>query len=99
MEIIERLAFWGVAAVRALYATDAVDKGGLGVSLSTFGFILSICAVVQSGLPALTGGLSDRYGYKETIFISTVIKSAGYVVMALFPTYAGFFAGALLLAV
>ena len=44
--------------------------------------------------PALSGGLSDRYGYKETIFASTVVKISGYLTMAFFPTYWGFFAGA-----
>ena len=45
-----------------------------------------------------TGGLRDRYGYKETIFASTVVKISGYLVMAFFPTFYGFFAGAILLA-
>ncbi|MCP4445974.1 MAG: peptide MFS transporter, partial [Myxococcales bacterium] len=30
MEMVERLAFYGVKAVAALYATDATSKGGLG---------------------------------------------------------------------
>lgn len=98
MEMVERLAFYGVASVRTLYGTDAVEKGGLGVSPSSFGWILSIWALFQSLVPVLTGGLSDRYGYKETIFLSTVVKILGYLVMAFFPTYYGFFAGALLLA-
>jgi proton-dependent oligopeptide transporter, POT family len=98
MEMIERLAYYGVAAVRTLYGTDPVEKGGLGVTLSDFGWILSAWALVQSFVPALTGGLSDRYGYKETIFVSTIIKISGYLVMAFFNSYWGFFAGAMLLA-
>ena len=98
MEMIERLAFYGVAGVRTLYAAAPVDQGGLGVTPSSFGWILSIWALFQSLVPVFTGGLSDRYGYKETIFLSTVVKIMGYLVMAFFPTYYGFFAGALLLA-
>lgn len=98
MEMIERLAYYGVKAVATLYAKDPVSNGGLGVTMSEFGTILMVWALVQSILPVFTGGLSDRYGYKETIFTSTVIKIAGYLVMAAFPTYTGFFAGALLLA-
>jgi MFS family permease len=45
-----------------------------------------------------TGGLSDRYGYKETIFVSTLLKIFGYLLMAWFHSYAGFFAGAMFLA-
>ncbi len=98
MEMIERLAFYGVKAVAALYAKDPVSKGGLGVTMTDFGTILMVWALVQSIVPVFTGGLSDRYGYKETIFASTVVKIAGYLVMAFFPTYNGFFAGAILLA-
>jgi MFS family permease len=98
MEMVERLAFYGVKAVAALYAKDPVSRGGLGTSMSSFGTILMTWAMVQSILPVFTGGLSDRYGYKRTIFISTLIKIAGYLVMGFYPSYEGFFCGALLLA-
>lgn len=98
MEMIERLAYYGVAAVRTLYLRDSVDKGGLGLTESTYGTILAVWALFQSFVPVLTGGLSDRFGYKETIALSTAVKISGYLVMAFFPSYWGFFAGALLLA-
>lgn len=98
MEMIERLAYYGVKAVAALYAKDPVSKGGLGITMSDFGNILLVWALIQSLLPVVTGGLSDRYGYKETIFVSTVVKILGYLCMALFPSTGGFLAGAVLLA-
>ncbi len=98
MEMIERLAFYGVRAVATLYATRPLSEGGLGVTMATFGTLLLFWNLVQSLIPVFTGGLSDRYGYKETIFASTVIKSLGYLVMAWFHSYWGFFAGAMLLA-
>ena len=98
MEMIERLAYYGVKAVATLYAKDPVSKGGLGVTMTEFGTILMIWALIQSVLPVFTGGLSDRYGYKETIAASTVVKILGYLTMAIFPTFNGFFAGAMLLA-
>jgi MFS family permease len=98
MEMIERLAFYGVKAVAALYATDPVSKGGLGITPSEFGTILMVWALVQSLLPVFTGGLSDRYGYKETIAVSTAVKICGYLMMAFFPTFNGFFVGAIILA-
>jgi dipeptide/tripeptide permease len=98
MEMVERLAYYGVKAVAVLYAKDPVSKGGLGINLTDFGTILLVWALIQSLLPVFTGGLSDRYGYKETIFVSTVVKIMGYLVMAFFPTYWGFFGGAVLLA-
>jgi len=98
MEMVERLAYYGVKAVATLYAKDPVSAGGLGITMTSFGTILMIWALVQSILPVFTGGLSDRYGYKETIFVSTIVKISGYLTMAFFHTYIGFFSGALLLA-
>ena len=98
MEMIERLAYYGVKATATLYAKDPVSVGGLGIRLSDFGIILGTWAFVQSFVPVFTGGLSDRLGYKETIFLSTVVKIAGYLLMASFATFWGFFASAVVLA-
>ena len=98
MEMIERLAFYGVRAVSTLYATRAESAGGLGVTMATFGWLLFTWNLVQSLVPVFIGGLADRYGYKETIFISTAIKCFGYLLMAWFHSYWGFFAGAMFLA-
>jgi proton-dependent oligopeptide transporter, POT family len=98
MEMVERLAFYGVKAVAALYATAPKAEGGLGVSATVFGDVLMLWALTQSILPVVVGGLADRFGYKRTIFVSTLVKISGYLVMAWLPTYWGFFAGALLLA-
>jgi POT family proton-dependent oligopeptide transporter len=98
MEMIERLAFYGVRAVATIYATRPASEHGLGVTMATFGWLLLFWNLTQSLIPVFTGGLSDRYGYKRTIFASTVLKCLGYLVMAWVPTYTGFFAGAMLLA-
>ncbi|MEQ9825148.1 MAG: MFS transporter [Puniceicoccaceae bacterium] len=98
MEMVERLAYYGVRAVATIYATRAESEGGLGVTMATFGLLLGTWNLVQSVVPIFTGGLSDRYGYKETIFASTVLKCVGYLIMAWFGSYAGFFAGAMFLA-
>lgn len=98
MEMVERLAYYGVKAVAALYASDPVAKGGLGITPAQYGHITGVWAAVQSFVPVFTGGLSDRYGYKETIAVSTVVKICGYVIMALFPSYYGFMCGAVVLA-
>ncbi len=99
MEMIERLAYYGVRAVATIYATRPASEGGLGVTMATFGWLLLSWNLVQSVVPIFTGGLSDRYGYKQTIFASTIVKCLGYLVMAWFPTYTGFFCGAILLAI
>jgi len=98
MEMVERLAYYGVRQVSSLYATDAASNGGLGLVGSDVGIIFLFWALMQSFVPVLTGGISDRVGYKETIFASTVIKILGYLLMAWFPSFWGFMAGAMVLA-
>ena len=98
MEMVERLAYYGVRQVSSLYATDARSNGGLGLEGTEIGMIFAVWALMQSFVPVLTGGISDRVGYKETIFASTVFKIIGYLLMAWFPTYWGFMAGAIVLA-
>ncbi|RYV00808.1 MFS transporter [Shewanella sp. OPT22] len=98
MELVERVAYYGVKASAGLYAKSPVSEGGLGINLREYSDILLIWALMQTFVPVLTGGISDRVGYKETIFASTIIKISGYMVMAFFPTYWGFFFGAMLLA-
>jgi len=98
MEIVERVAYYGVKASAALYSRAPTSAGGLGISMTDFGIILSIWAVIQTFVPVLSGGISDRVGYKETIAASTVIKISGYLTMAMNPTFYGFMLGAVLLA-
>jgi len=98
MEMIERLAYYGVRSVATIYATRPESEGGLGVTMATFGVLLFFWNFVQSLLPVFTGGLSDRIGYKQTIAASTAIKCLGYLIMAFLPNYTGFFIGAMFLA-
>jgi len=98
MEMVERLAYYGVRQVSSLYATDAASNGGLGLPGSDVGIIFLFWALMQSFVPVLTGGISDRVGYKETIFASTVFKILGYLLMAWFPSFWGFMSGAMVLA-
>jgi MFS family permease len=98
MEMVERLAFYGVRSVATLYGKDPVSKGGLGITPGQMGTIFFWWMLFQSWVPIFTGGIADRYGYKQAIFLSTVLKIVGYLVMAGFSSYWGFFAGALFLA-
>ncbi len=98
MEMVERLAYYGVRQVSSLYATDAASNGGLGLTGADVGIIFLFWALMQSFVPVLTGGISDRVGYKETIFASTVLKIVGYLLMAWFPSFWGFMSGAMVLA-
>lgn len=98
MEMVERLAYYGVRAVAGLYAKSPLSEGGLGVTPSQFGTVLMIWSAFQGFVPIFVGGLADRYGYKITIAASTAVKISGYLVMATWTHFWGFLAGAVLLA-
>lgn len=98
MEMVERLAYYGVRSVAGLYGTEAVSTGGLGLTGPEIGLIMGSWLFIQGLVPVFTGGLSDRFGYKETIFASTVIKITGYLIMAFFASFWGFLIGAWVLA-
>ena len=98
MEMVERLAYYGVRVVIPIYIAQADEIGGLHFSQSDKGFIFMWWALVQSALPVFTGGLADRYGYKRQIAIAILLKVLGYLMMASQRTFWPFFAGCLLLA-
>jgi dipeptide/tripeptide permease len=98
MEMIERLAYYGVRVVIPIYIAQADEIGGLHFTQGDKGFIFMWWALVQSALPVFTGGFADRYGYKRQIVLAVLFKVLGYVTMATQREFWPFFAGCLLLA-
>ena len=98
MEMIERLAYYGVRVVIPIYIAQADEIGGLHFTQGDKGFIFLWWAVVQSALPVFTGGFADRYGYKRQVVVAVFLKSLGYVLMATQREFWPFFYGCLLLA-
>lgn len=82
MEMLERLAYYGLRVVLPIYLVLSVAEGGPEFSHTQKAFIYSWWAVVQSFLPIVTGGYADRYGYKLTVGVSIAIKVLGYLGMA-----------------
>lgn len=98
MEMWERLAYYGVRVVVPIYIAQADDPGGLQFSQAQKATIFFWWALVQSLVPMVSGGIADRYGYKNTVFVSVCFKVAGYLLMATQRSYAGFFFGCMVLA-
>ncbi len=82
MEMLERLAYYGLRTVLPIYMVLSLEEGGPQFDHVQKGMIYAWWAAVQSGVPVFTGGYADRYGYKLTVAISIAIKIAGYLVMA-----------------
>ncbi len=81
MEMLERLAYYGLRVVLPIYLLLSLAKGGPEFNHEQKGLMYFWWANVQSFLPIVTGGYSDRYGYKLTVGVSIAIKVAGYLIM------------------
>ena len=82
MEMVERLAYYGLRTVLPIYMVLSVAQGGPEFDHIQKGQIFAWWAAMQSFLPVFTGGYADRYGYKLTVGIAIAIKVLGYLVMA-----------------
>ncbi len=99
MELLERLAYYGVRSVIAIYMVLPTELGGPGLTHIQKGTIFLWWAGFQSILPMFTGGYADRYGHKKTIAAAIIIKIIGYIMMGHFMSFWGFFSGCMLLAI
>jgi MFS family permease len=98
VEMWERLAYYGVRQVVGLYIAQADDPHGLHFTQAQKGTIFFWWALVQSLVPMVSGGLTDRYGYKKTIICSVLLTMTGYSLMGTQHSFGGFMAGCLVLA-
>lgn len=98
MELMERMAYYGVRLVVPVYLVLDPASGGPGLSHIEKGQILAAWGAMQSWLPTFAGGFSDRFGYKKTIFVSVLLKTAGYAGMALAGDFWSMFLGTQMLA-
>lgn len=98
MEMWERLAYYGVRQVVGLYIAQADEPSGLHFTPAQKGTIFFWWALVASLVPMVSGGLTDRYGYKKTITVSTFLTVCGYSLMGTQRSFGGFMAGCLVVA-
>jgi len=98
IEMWERLAYFCVRSVVAVYILQADDPGGLHFTAVQKGSIYAWWFVFQSVLPMFTGGYADRYGYKKILAFSVTMNITGYVLMAYMRSYPMFFLGVMTLA-
>jgi POT family proton-dependent oligopeptide transporter len=99
MELFERWAWYGFYIVFALYLTNSTDTGALGFSQTQKGMIMGIGTAFLYLLPILTGALSDRIGYRKTLFIAYTIYTIVFLLIPIFKSYASVFVIYLVLAV
>ncbi len=82
LEANERLAFFGIRAIAPLYFVASFADNGLGLTYPEKGIIFSIWALVQCLIPMISGGFTDEYGYKKSLYVAFTINIAGYLMFA-----------------
>ncbi len=82
MEIFERLAFFGVRAIAPLYLVASAGQNGLGLDYAQKGIIYLVWALLQCLIPMVSGGFTDRYGYRKSLAVAFTINILGYIAMA-----------------
>ena len=98
IEMFERLSYYLVRSVVAIYIMQADDPNGLHFTAADKGNIYALWFVFQSILPTFTGGFADRYGYKRSLFLAITGNVLGYCLMATQRSLFGFTFGVVVLA-
>jgi proton-dependent oligopeptide transporter, POT family len=83
MEILERLAFFGSRAVAPLYLVASSSQNGLALTYTAKSMIYLVWALLQCLIPMVSGGYTDRYGYRKSLAVAFVINVIGYSGMAM----------------
>ncbi len=98
IEMFERLAYYLVRSVVAIYIMQADDPNGLHFTAADKGTIYALWFAFQSILPTFTGGYADRYGYKKTLVFAITLNVLGYCLLATQTSLTGFTFGIIVLA-
>ncbi len=98
IEMFERLAYYLVRSVVAIYIMQADEVHGLHFTAAQKGTIYSLWFIFQSLLPTFTGGFADRYGYKKTLAFAITLNVIGYIMMGTLTSYVGFSLAVIVLA-
>lgn len=92
MELFERWSWYGFYILFAIYLTGSTDEGGLGFSQSQKGQMMGIGTAILYFLPIITGAISDKLGYRKTLFIAYSVYTSAFLLMPLFNSYEAVFA-------
>lgn len=92
MELFERVAWYGMFAILAMYLVASKDVNGLGFTDDQGGAIIGFVTGTLYFLPLITGAIADKIGYKRSLIIAYIILIIGYFSLGYVQSYWGFFA-------
>jgi dipeptide/tripeptide permease len=94
VELFERIAYYGMNIILAIYLTRRVGFGTEAAVSITGIFISSLYL-----LPIPAGALSDKIGFRNGLFIAFSVLAAGYCILGAFPAKATVIAALALIAI
>jgi len=92
MEMLERLAFFSVLAIRPMFARAPASENGLELNYVQIGSVFAIWAWLQCIIPMVSGGYTDRYGYRKSLIAAFALNIGGYLLLARSVPIAGWLA-------
>jgi proton-dependent oligopeptide transporter, POT family len=98
MELFERAAYYGMNSVLAIYLSNSVDRGGLGFSEESVGFLQGLIYALTYVVPILGGALADRYGYRRMLLVAFSLLASGYYLSGHMSAYGAVFLSLLVMA-
>ena len=81
IELLERLAFYGMYIGLSLYLTNVVGMGDLAVGATLGNF-----RMVGSLAPIPCGAIADRITFRRSLLIAFALYAVGYTALFAFPT-------------
>jgi len=99
MEIFERMSWYGMFTVLALYVTAPTATGGLGFTSEARGNIQALITFLLYLMGVLTGALADRYGYKRMFVIAYLTMMGAYTALSFCTTVPTFLFGFFIVAI
>lgn len=87
MELFERWAWYGFYILFALYLTGSTDEGGLGFTQIQKGWIMGVGTAILYFLPLITGAISDKIGYRKTLYIAYSVYTTAFLAIPFFHSF------------
>lgn len=83
IEVLERLAFYGVYINLQVYLVETV-----GLTVAAVGSMLATFAIFRSWLPVFVGGFADRIGFRASLLVAFTGYTLAYGLLFAGPTEA-----------
>ena len=87
LELLERLAFYGVYINLSVYLIDTVKMADVAT-----GNLLGLFAIGRAWLPVPIGALADRIGFRRSLVIAFALYAAAYAILYAVTTQGGAYA-------